>query len=293
MNKEEATLQSRIRTTLSFSYITSGTRQIRVVKGGKGPPLLLIHGANIGWGQWYKNIDAFSSRFTVYAFDFPNAGASSRLSYTAFDSSKDLLDVCRDVIDHFQIYSCIALGHSIGGWVGLQLALQDPEIFSALIVTNSLGFTHNVTFSQRLLSFFPFVSFLSRYVVPPDRKHLKKFLGDAMCDPSFLEDEFVDYYVSAVLRSPVSHPFMFMHACMDFFRLKSQFVLSSQLESLHVPTLALFGASDPLISVSSQLQALSSHVHITTHVFSDVGHTPFLEKPDVFNDAVFSWLDTV
>ena len=44
---------------------------LNYVTAGKGPVALFLHGANIGWGQWYKTLVACAPFFTVIAVYLP------------------------------------------------------------------------------------------------------------------------------------------------------------------------------------------------------------------------------
>src|SRR3989344_8879229 len=62
-------------------------------EAGAGKPLVLIHGGNIGWGQWYPNIPELSKHFKIYAIDMPGAGRSSKLDYAKLSFEKDYFEI--------------------------------------------------------------------------------------------------------------------------------------------------------------------------------------------------------
>jgi len=73
----EQTLANSLGIELAIKQIPIGAHKINYLVAGKGEPLLLIHGANFGWGVWYPNIPELAKHFTVYAIDLPGAGHSS------------------------------------------------------------------------------------------------------------------------------------------------------------------------------------------------------------------------
>ena len=78
----------------------SATSHIRC--GGKGTPLVLIHGVGAGESsyEWRHNFEALAERYQVYAFDLPGFGKSARRNstYTADLYVTALIDFLRDVV---------------------------------------------------------------------------------------------------------------------------------------------------------------------------------------------------
>ena len=52
--------------------------QIYYVEKDEGEPVILLNGFNLDWHTWIANIDAFSERNKVHAFDFWSSGFSTR-----------------------------------------------------------------------------------------------------------------------------------------------------------------------------------------------------------------------
>src|SRR3989344_1127805 len=112
MSTEEALAQ-----TLGIPYTiaqdTIGPYSINYFKAGQGRPLLLIHGANIGWGQWYRNIPELAKRSEVWALDLPGAGRSSRVDYSKLDPQKDLVEVVEKFVRVHNLRDFHIIGASI------------------------------------------------------------------------------------------------------------------------------------------------------------------------------------
>src|SRR3989344_4455277 len=109
--------------------------RINYLVAGNGHPVLLIHGGNIGWGQWYPNIPELSKHFKVYAIDLPGAGRSSLVNYRTLRADKDFFDVVKVFIDTEIFTKTHVIGSSIGGWVALKLAVQHNEKVDKIVVT--------------------------------------------------------------------------------------------------------------------------------------------------------------
>ncbi len=97
------------------------------------PPVILLHGlfgsaANLGMVA-----RGLAPHFSVYSLDLPNHGQSPRTEHMSYD------DMATDVagfIDSMKLGPCQLLGHSMGGKVAMQLALQRADCVSKLVVAD-------------------------------------------------------------------------------------------------------------------------------------------------------------
>jgi esterase len=71
--------------------------------------------------------------FSVYSLDLPNHGQSPR---TKTMSYQDMATVVAEFIDSKNLGPCYLLGHSMGGKVAMQMALQRPDCVAKLVVAD-------------------------------------------------------------------------------------------------------------------------------------------------------------
>lgn len=104
--------------------------------GGKGPPLLLIHGYPQTHAEWHKIATALAEFFTLVLPDLRGYGQSAAprskngTLYTKREMGSDLLRLM-DALGHAKFYCC---GHDRGARVGYRLALDHPERIKKLAV---------------------------------------------------------------------------------------------------------------------------------------------------------------
>ena len=100
---------------------------------GQGQPLILLHGL-FGMGDNLSMVaKPLSEYFQVYKLDLRNHGRSPRTD------SMTLTEMAADVkafMDAHGIAKAHILGHSLGGKVAMQLALDHPEMVEKLIVAD-------------------------------------------------------------------------------------------------------------------------------------------------------------
>ncbi len=64
--------------TFTSRYVDIGNLRLHAVIGGKGPPLLLVHGWPQTWYQWRLVMPALAREFTVIAVDQRGIGLSDK-----------------------------------------------------------------------------------------------------------------------------------------------------------------------------------------------------------------------
>ncbi|MEE8203013.1 MAG: alpha/beta hydrolase, partial [Alphaproteobacteria bacterium] len=117
--------------------IDCGDAVINLVKGGSGPPLLLMHGYPQTHVMWHKLAPALAERFTVVATDLRGYGDSAKppggddhAGYSKRAMAADQVAVMRALgFERFHV-----AGHDRGGRVGHRMALDHADAVTKLAV---------------------------------------------------------------------------------------------------------------------------------------------------------------
>ena len=117
-----------------MDVIANGIRT-RYELRGQGPLLVLIHGAGDNLGMWYHQTPAFSARHKVLTYDVRGFGRTELPPgpYSIRILAEDLFAL----ISALSLPPACVLGYSMGGRIGLELALAYPEAVCALVLANS------------------------------------------------------------------------------------------------------------------------------------------------------------
>lgn len=95
---------------------------------GKGTPLVLLHGFCEDSRMWDDFLTLFSTQ-KIVRVDLPGFGQSELQD----EHSISQMAACvKAVFDHLKIEECVLIGHSMGGYVSLEIAKQYPEYLLGL-----------------------------------------------------------------------------------------------------------------------------------------------------------------
>jgi haloacetate dehalogenase len=124
---------------------TSYTHELRLVNGlnihcrigGKGPPLLLLHGHPQTHVIWHKVADQLAENFTVVAADLRGYGDSDKPPASEASASYSKRIMARDqlmLMQSFGFTQFSVLAHDRGARVAHRLALDHPDAVTRMIL---------------------------------------------------------------------------------------------------------------------------------------------------------------
>ncbi|HEY5954036.1 MAG TPA: alpha/beta hydrolase, partial [Terrimicrobiaceae bacterium] len=104
-------------------------------ENGAGEPLLLIAGFACDHANWSKVVPLLASRNRLITFDNRGVGQSSSpdVPYSIHEMAEDALGL----LDSLGLSSVYVAGHSMGGQIAVELALNHPERVKSLMLLAS------------------------------------------------------------------------------------------------------------------------------------------------------------
>lgn len=232
-----------------------------VSQGGRGTPVVLIHGLGGSSDWWRRNFEALAERHTVAAVDLVGFGRNrfflrpSRLPL-AFDEIAALL--ARWIETSFAGERVHLVGNSMGGHVAIHLAARHPELVRSLVLVSSTGIPFELDPRIHLENLF----------IPPGIVSFSRILAR-----------------DAFRAGPTALFLAFSRLLRDDAR--------PLLRSLRMPVLLLWGERDPLVPLSyaRQIAELVPQARLVT--IPRAGHVPMWENPEAFNRELLAFLGEV
>jgi pimeloyl-ACP methyl ester carboxylesterase len=121
---------------VSRGQASVGNLTIPYMKGGRGRPLLYLHGLG-GWGRWDTFHIALALTNTVYAPQLP--GWSDGRVPEGVTGAADYARIMLGFLDSLGLKEIDVAGHSFGGWIALRMAAENPGRVAKLVLLDPLG----------------------------------------------------------------------------------------------------------------------------------------------------------
>ncbi len=114
-------------------------RDFEVQVHGEGQPMLLIPGLSNHAAVWDETVARYQDRYRTHAVTLPGFAGVAPMSYEG-----DYLDAVTAqllaYIDAQKLHKPVIVGHSLGGYVAMKLAIARPKAFDRLVIVDSLPF---------------------------------------------------------------------------------------------------------------------------------------------------------
>lgn len=237
--------------------------KLRYLDTGRGdPPLLFIHGWCCNHTFWREQIPAFSGRHRVVAVDLRGHGESDKpeQDYTIEGFADDVAWLLGET----GLLRPIIVGHSMGGTTAFRLALDRPDIASAVVLVDSAP----IPLAEPLAAQIPALK--AAFESPAYKDVAAGFIGTMFppkSDPALKEET-----VRAMLSTP-------QHVMASAFAGIRNALPSFPAGDLPVPTL-LVSASEVAWSLDD-LKTRYPDLQVARVV--GAGHFLQMEVPDQFN----------
>ncbi len=239
---------------------------------GQGDPLVVIHGGGGDARTWLNNIEALSDKYTVYAPDLPGYGGSQPLDGHYY--IPELAEFVDSFSDNLGLDSFHLVGHSLGGGIALNYALESPHRIRKLVLVSSLCLGREIALWVRLLSIPALLRSIGSLVMAVLRAI--RWLVKLLLAPV----EFV---------MPLSPASVTMGGSITTFR-EQTLVLANRLSEIMMPTLLVWGAKDPIVPVRQAYAAAQAIPDCRLEVFEGRGHNVHRDEVQKFSHVLTGFL---
>jgi pimeloyl-ACP methyl ester carboxylesterase len=267
-------------------WATVDGHRMRYLCGGSGPALVLVHGL-LGYSfSWRHAMPVLSNQATVYAVDLLGVGFSDRPP-NLDGSLRANAGRLQRFLESLELESYDLLGTSYGGTVAMMTAALALNRVRRLILVAPVdpwsGHANRIAslLSHRLVSpivlrLAPRLKFTYGYWfgrVYGDKRRIRPGVLGSYAAPFSLPRAFE--YELSVLR------------CWDEGFRELELLLPT---IAHIPTLLMWGSKDRTIKPASTMRLGKQFENCRTVVLDGVGHLPYEEVPEEFNQAIAAFL---
>ena len=238
---------------------------------GDGYPLVLMHANPLDRRMFLYQAAHFSTYFKVINIDLRAYGYSDKpaISVSMTDLCEDVVAVCRQEGASEAIFA----GVSVGGVMGLQLGLDHPEIFKALILVGCSSMPGD-RYQSRI------DGYMQQGVAKFHIQHLTDLVSK-----DFTQSKRGKYLLGmhtemdALLSAP---------AIAEIFNALQNRDLTARLPELKMPVLIMNGEFDNSLKRSKDMTTrIAGAEH---HTIAGAGHACCLEDPAAFDEIALGFL---
>jgi 3-oxoadipate enol-lactonase len=247
---------------------------------GEGPQtVVLSHSFLTDHRQFEAQIEALSDSCRVIAYDHRDHGRSARA--TAPYDLEALVDDAEELLDALSASPCHFVGLSTGGFVGMRLALRNPERFRTLTLMDTSAAPE--AWPQR----FKYQALFGILAVAGVRPVLRSGMA-AMFSSSFLRDparrDEVALWRQRIADNDPRGIIRFGNAIF------ARGDIEDRLSQVKVPTLVIVGERDRPCPPARARAIAAAIPQARLAIIPDAGHLSTVEQPAKVNDVLIPFI---
>lgn len=274
---------------LLFKYTTDHSRflvidhmMIHYRDEGKGPTILLLHGAFSSlhtFNEWNKIL---KNKYRVVRLDLMGFGLTGPNDNGDY-SMENFIRVLKSFVQILGLDQFHLGGSSLGGWLAWEFAYRFPQKVDKLILINAAGFLEeeNIPLPFKLART-PIFNQMIKYVVK--KTIIEQFVKQVYFDSSKVNEAIINRYYELFSRE--GNPEAFLKMASTVFSDDS-----GHLHHIHNKTLILWGREDMWIPVHNAYRFHKMLLHSKVKVYPEVGHIPMEEIPEISANDVIQFLE--
>lgn len=236
-------------------------RNIFYTDQGKGFPVVLIHGFCETHEVWTRFAQQLSKKFRVISVDLPGFGKSKSLGegFSVADAASKI----NELLAELDLKKCIPVGHSLGGYVTLEMVKQETTFFQGFGLFHSTAYADS---EEKKASRNKVIEFVSKNGVPA---FIETFIPPLFHDKANPD---IPFAVKMALQTKQETLIGYAKAMRD------RLDLTSVIENFNNPIIFIAGEKDTVIPTETlQKQAkLAAKPHL--YVIPHVAHMGMFEK---------------
>jgi pimeloyl-ACP methyl ester carboxylesterase len=257
--------------------IQAGDVRLHYEERGRGPNLLLlVHGYTACW-RWLEPVleRLDPARYHVYAPDLRGAGESDKppSGYNIEQYAEDVFQFCQAL----RLRNLVYVGHSMGGIIGIQMALSHRELLRGLVLVDPSPADRLELSPQQQQA----LDVVTRQITTNRDVALAWY---QLCFQRPPAQHLLETLLEAGMSASAAH-------ARDSMRSVLSATLGHRLAGISTPTLLIGGDRDAIVPLETMLATQRRIPGCGLHVFHRVGHSPQLEVPEDFMGVLTDFLE--
>jgi pimeloyl-ACP methyl ester carboxylesterase len=273
-------------------YIKIDSINTRFLAEGEGSPVILVHGLGGSASGWLPSFAALAAHHRVYAMDLVGHGRTGQADNGSLNAAY-MARFIKDFIVKFKIERAHIVGHSMGGAVSLQLAIDYPERVNKLILVDSGGLGKEISILFRFLSLPLVGEWLAAMDYRPDIKKYADAVRKSTQNDTYITDELIENLYRVERNPQKAKPLLkALRSGVNWTGQKKSAYgpILQKLSSIHNPTLVIWGRQDTTVPLSQGELAALSMPNARLVIIDQCSHVPMFDQPEVFNLLVLDFL---
>ena len=271
-----------------YQKIEIDKHQIHYIDEGKGQVILFSHPPLASSFMYRDFIHILSKEFRCIALDFPGFGLSTNIKGEKY-SIVSQSEILKKFIERLSLKDIIALGHDTGGPSIFKVAIEEPNLFRGLILTDTIIFpTQEYPRIHRMLSvvgsgFFQWLNAQTNFLVT-----LTYRVGIRTRKLSRQERKvYQQIFNTPSKRRRITELLFSLRQNPDFMEIVKK---GFQTVLRDKPTLLIYGEQDPvtLMGITERIHQILSNSSL--HLIKDEGHFPHEGQPKEMSEIISHWL---
>ena len=256
---------------------------------GSGDPLLLVMGLGGNLEGWRYQMPPLSQHFQVITFNNRGVGAEAPSDMDGYTMTQLAADAV-GLLDHLDIERAHVWGISMGGMIAQHIVINHPKRVHGLVLGCTLPHyeVNPEPGDPRAAEPWVLELMLSGVMKAPAdsmRDSVRFNFSDAFAagHPAIIED-----YIAEGLRERMP-----LHGFMGQWNAIINHTTLERLHQIAAPTLIQHGDADRLVPIANG-RLLAEHIkHAQLQIIPGAGHVYFMEQPELVNNSVREFLQSV
>ena len=250
--------------------VTLGGQKIHYVVGGQGKPLVLVHGLGGTSEDWIPLIPGFiRSGYKVYALDLLGYGRSARPDVDYSISLEE--QIVKEFLDSQGLQQPDVAGWSMGGWICLKFASDNPDRVRDLILLDSAGLKFDAVNAS--------------FLRPKTEAGLAKMMQVLTPHPPHIPS----FYARDLLRGFAREDWVIARALKSMFTGKD--LMDGRMSTVKMPVLLVWGKQDVLTPPSIGEEMHHAMPQSVLKIFDGCGHLAPVECSNEVGPSIANFLN--